>query len=359
MTADNVGGVWTYSLDLATTLKDDGVEVHLAIMGPPLAQDARDELARRGLSWDFRESILEWMPEPWPDVAAAGRWLQDVAQAVEPDLVHLNDYAHAAIDWGVPVIVVAHSCVLSWWRAVKGCDAPPGGWDVYHSVVQAGLERADLVVAPTRAMRAALAAHYSFSTPTMVVPNGTLASADRNSAKEPFVVAVGRVWDEAKNITAVERGALRLPWPVVVAGAGATGDGGAPPTVRRLGPLPHQDVTRLLARAAIYAEPARYEPFGLAALEAGASGCALVLGDIASLREVWDDAALYVDPDDDSALASALTALIEDPDRRARLGERARKRALRFPTRAMSSLYAEAYRRLLQDGRRAAKGAVA
>ena len=54
--------------------------------------------------------------------------------------------------------------------------------------------------------------------------------------------------------------------------------------------------------AAIYALPARYEPFRLEVLEAAAPGCALVLGDIASLRELWDGAALFVAPDDDRAL---------------------------------------------------------
>jgi glycogen synthase len=55
------------------------------------------------------------------------------------------------------------------------------------------------------------------------------------------------------------------------------------------------------ARASIYALPARYEPFGLSALEAALSGCALILGDIPSLREVWLEAAPYVSPDDESA----------------------------------------------------------
>ena len=52
-----------------------------------------------------------------------------------------------------------------------------------------------------------------------------------------------------------------------------------------------------MGRAAIYALPARYEPFGLSILEAALSGCALVIGDIPSLREIWADAALFVPSD--------------------------------------------------------------
>ena len=86
----------------------------------------------------------------------------------------------------------------------------------------------------------------------------------------------------------------------------------APDHVRLLGCLAPAQVAEHLARAAIYCLPARYEPFGLSALEAGMSGCALVLGDIPSLREVWGDAALFVPPDDPDALRVALCRLIEN-----------------------------------------------
>jgi hypothetical protein len=57
--------------------------------------------------------------------------------------------------------------------------------------------------------------------------------------------------------------------------------------VRCLGPLEASELAGWMHRAAIYALPARYEPFGLSALEAAQAGCALVLGDLSSLREVW------------------------------------------------------------------------
>jgi hypothetical protein len=96
------------------------------------------------------------MDEPWEDVAAAGRWLLGLEARFRPDIVHLNGYAHAALPFEAPVLVVGHSCVLSWWRAVKGVDAPPD-WDRYRREVRAGLHAAGLVLAPTRAMLDSLA----------------------------------------------------------------------------------------------------------------------------------------------------------------------------------------------------------
>jgi glycosyltransferase involved in cell wall biosynthesis len=104
------------------------------------------------------------------------------------------------------------------------------------------------------------------------------------------------------------------------------------------------------ARASIYALPARYEPFGLSILEAASAGCALVLGDIATLRENWDGAADFVAPDDGDALAGAIQRLIDDPLRRDRQARLARRRARRFPADRMAAAYLTLYRELTAAG---------
>ena len=160
------------------------------------------------------------------------------------------------------------------------------------------------------------------------------------------MLSAGRIWDEAKNVAALDRVAPRLPWPVAVAGEGPPG------AARRLGRVPQHELQAWLERASIFALPARYEPFGLAALEAAHAGCALVLGDLESLREVWGDAALFVDPADDEALEHALRLLIDDEPLRAELARRARSRAAAYTPERMAAGYVELYRRLL--ARRAA-----
>jgi glycogen synthase len=117
--------------------------------------------------------------------------------------------------------------------------------------------------------------------------------------------------------------------------------------VRSLGRLPAADLQEQLATSAIYAFPARYEPFGLSVLEAALSGCALVLGDIPTLREVWGDTALFVPPDDHVALATALNELISDSPRRELLAQRARHRAAEFSPQRMADAYLAAYRTCL------------
>jgi glycogen synthase len=320
----------------------------LATLGPSPSPAQREEAARSAVAaLHSDDGLLEWMEEPWEDLERSGRWLLDLHDELRPDVVHLNGYAHAVLPWHAPLLVVGHSCVLSWFSAVKGHE-PPAQWDRYAAAVRAGLARADLVVAPTRSMLRQLERRYALACEREVIPNGRRPSGvDR--PKEPFVFAAGRLWDEAKNLATLDRVAPRLPWPVFA--AGPLDPGGRPEHIRELGALSRSDTDEWLARATIFALPARYEPFGLAALEAALAGCALVLGDIPSLREVWEDTALFVDPDDDDALTAAVTLLVEEPQLRSALAERATRRARDFTPARMGAAYAAAYRRLANPTR--------
>ena len=341
MTADAVGGVWQYAVDLGGALGRRGIRVVLAVMGPTPSEQQLREAERVGVAAVARPYRLEWEDEPWDDVARAAGWLLALERAIKPDVVHLNGYSHAALPWRAPRVVVAHSCVRSWWRAVRGGDAP-AEWDRYRMSVANGLAAADLVIAPTNAMRHALEAEYGLQPRARVIANGLdRASRPEDVEKEPAVLIAGRLWDEAKNVAALCAVTADVPWPVWVAGDDRGCDGFG--TARRLGRLSREDLGAWMARAAIYAHPARYEPFGLSVLEAAAAGCALVLGDIPSLRENWDGAAVFVDPDDREGLASALRALIADPHRRSTLGHLARQRSRRFDIDATAEAYAEAY----------------
>ena len=345
MTADTVGGVWTYALELARALAPHGVRVALATMGAPLTSAQWTEAGRIPNVTIYESTYkLEWMAQPWEDVARAGDWLLDLEGRVRPDVVHLNGYAHGALPWRAPVVMVGHSCVLSWWQAVKGENVPPE-WARYRAEVRRGLRAADLVLAPTRAMLAALDRHYGPLPPSGIVFNGREATVFPPSIKEPFIFSAGRLWDEAKNVRALAHSAESLPWPVCVAGETCGPGGGTVrvPNVEALGVLPPPALAEWLGRAAVYALPARYEPFGLSALEAGLAGCALVLGDIPSLREVWGDAALFIPPDDTEALQDTLRGLIADEGRRREMAARARRQALAYTPERVAEGYLAAY----------------
>lgn len=357
MTADAVGGVWDYALELARGFARLGIATDLAVMGPAPDAGRRAAAARiPTLTLHHQPFTLEWMAYPEEDLHKAGDWLLALEKRLAPDVVHVNGYAAASLPFRAPVLCVGHSCVLSWWRAVHGEDAPPE-WLGYAGRVADGLRLADMVAAPTQAMLDALLWHYGPLPRARVIPNGRDPQQYRPLPKRPIILAAGRVWDKAKNVALLDSVAGRLPWAVFVAGSTDGPDGQPKPLqhARGLGQLPADQLARWFGRASVFAHPARYEPFGLAPLEAGLSGCALVLGDISSLRELWDGAALFVEPDNRTALARVLTALADNPARVKALGAAARKRAHEYTAVRMVRGTLDAYADLL--GKAALKAA--
>lgn len=348
MTADAVGGVWTYALELTAALGSHGIEVVLAVMGPPPRPDQRASATRlENLRLEVGTYALEWMDDPWAEVDASGPWLLALAARHRVDLVHLNTYAHGSLPFEQPVVVVGHSCVASWFEAVFHYRAP-ARYDEYRRRVAGGLASADAVVAPTAAMSSALERLYGPLGHLRVIPNGRDLGGFRPGRKHPFVLSAGRLWDEAKNVACLAAAASSIAWPVYVAGdlRHPNGKKSRLSGIEALGRLPERELAQWMSRASIYALPARYEPFGLSVLEAAASGCALVLGDIPSLREVWEDAAVYVHPDAPDALTDALRRLIVHDAYRHALSDLARKRAMTMTAARMGLEYVDLYRGL-------------
>ncbi len=338
MTCDTVGGVWTFALELAEGLAADGIEVVLAALGGMPSRQQQLAAARiPNLCLIGSNFKLEWMNNPWPEVAESGHWLLNLAREYTPDLVHLNSYGHGGLAFDCPVVLTAHSCVTSWWKAVRGTPIP-AEWDTYRAVVTCALNSADAITAPSRFMAAALTEHYRFDERRLrVIPNGINPRNFVCALKEPFVFAAGRLWDEAKNAAALAAIAPSLSWPVYLAGEGEIAG------CRSLGKLSARQIAGWYARAGIYALPARYEPFGLSALEAALSGCALVLGDIPSLREIWDGAALFAAAGVCGSLRDAIQTLIDNERLGEEMSRKAHERALTFDSHFMTRSYLDLY----------------
>ncbi|PSR57481.1 glycosyl transferase family 1 [Adhaeribacter arboris] len=350
MTADTLGGVWTYAIELIRALEPERAEVALAIMGASLTANQYQEINSLSNVQLYESTFkLEWMDNPWEEVDAAANWLMQIKQEFQPDLIHLNNLVHAHLDWGKPIIVVVHSCVPSWWQAVKK-EKTPDTWQEYQKRVTQSLQAANLVVAPTLAMLEEAETLYGPFQNHLVIHNGRDISLFRYSSKEPFIFSMGRIWDEAKNIKLLTEIAPELSWPVLVAGDArhpATGEILDLPNVQFLGYLNQEQIADYLSRASIFALPARYEPFGLSALEAGLSGCALVLGEIPSQKEIWQHAATYVNPENAAQLKATLTKLISDEFIRNIFSFRAIKVGLQFSAKQMAFEYEQVYQQLL------------
>ena len=161
MTTDAVGGVWTYALDLARGARSEGVTTVLAVLGPGARCGATAEAAAiPDLALRLMTAPLDWLAEQPAEVLAAGQALAALAAheaarsraAQQPARLRLARASH------VPVLGVCHSCVATWWQAVRG-SALPADFAWRDATAAPGLRglrrlgRADAAPSPTRPRR--------------------------------------------------------------------------------------------------------------------------------------------------------------------------------------------------------------
>jgi glycosyltransferase involved in cell wall biosynthesis len=349
MTVDAVGGVWRYALDLATQLRPYGYRFTFAGFGPKPSRAQQNEAARIGdLVW--LDAPLDWLVEDERALDAVPPLLATLASERQVDLVQLNLPSQAAgLVLKVPLLVVSHSCVVTWFAGVRGSDVP-AEWDWQKRRNRAGFDNADMVVAPSRSHLDMLNAAYGPIAGQRVVHNGSRAIPG-STQKEQLVFAAGRWWDDGKNGRTLDAAAPKLDWRLVMAGSNRGPSGQFVPIehAELRGELPHAEVRSLMSRAAIVCSPSSYEPFGLAPLEAAGARAALVLSDISTYRELWDGAALFAPTYDAAAFADAINRLIRDPALRADYADRAHERAQRYTLAAQAAAMAQAYDDLINS----------
>jgi len=354
LTADAVGGIWQYATGLASALDAQGIEPIIAVLGPP--PSAAQLTSAKGVRVIVTGLPLDWLSSGAEPVLAAGLAIAQLAAHVHADCVQLNMPILAArAKFDMPIIAVVHGCIATWWQAAHG-TAPAAAYLWHTELMAEGLCAADLIVAPTRAYGSTVRNLYRLNASPVTIHNGRrLQLADPAASMPDQAFTAGRLWDRAKNTAVLDRVAARLGFPFFAAGpsVGPHGETIELHALRLLGTLDEPSIAARLAYRPVFVSVAKFEPFGLAVLEAASAGCALVLSDIASFRELWDGAAVFVPEDDDARIADAINKIMGDREMRMTLGNAARGRAATYTPEGTAAGMMELYRRLVpQDSLR-------
>lgn len=360
VTADTFSGVWTYARELVTGLVTQGAQVMLVSFGEiPLPDQTAWMQSLHGLEYHPTAFRLDWMQEGEQDFFAAQEYLCQIVHDTRPDVLHLNQLSFGALPVPQPRVLTAHGDVITWWLTIHGKEPAHSEWlDWYRKTIVAGLKRAEAVVTTTNWMAQMLRVAYGdeFS--------GQIISAGRNPiyfnpfvAKEELVLAIGRLWDSGKQVSLLTQHSHKLPVCIV----GADNPIPAPALPIRAdvkvstgateisvkGAQTESQLRNLYSKSTVFAATPRYDPTGLASIEAAFSRCALVVNDIPVYRELWGDAALYFERNDAESLADVLAQFDRDRDLVRFYGTRAYNRAReRFTARRMVDEFLQLYRRL-------------
>ncbi len=360
VTADTVGGVWTYTRELVTGLSRRGVDVTLVSFGNiPEASQREWVDALSNVDYHATAFKLEWMQDAEDDLRMSSEFLLDVIAETNPDILHFSQYCYGALKTDLPKVVVAHSDVCSWWVGVHGTQPDESFWiRSYRNTVLEGLRGATSVVAPSRWMLNAVRENYGNFPRTAVIYNGRNPGLfNPHVSKDDLVIGVGRVWDKAKQVSLLAECSHKVP--VWIVGSERHPDPAFENAsneqqrrnVRWCGQQSEAQLRLLFSRASIYAATSRYEPFGLAPLEAALSRCAIVANDIPTFRELWGESAMYFRTDDAEDLARKIQQLQNDRELRLTYANLAYRRAKqRFTAERMVNDYVNLYQTLVPVG---------
>ncbi len=361
VTADTLTGVWTYTRELVTGLVCGGARVTLVSFGEiPLPEQTAWMDNLHGLEYRPTAFRLDWMQEGEQDLGDSLAYLTALVREVKPDLLHLNHLCYGSLPVETPRVVVAHGDLISWWEAVHGREPRASRWlRWYREVLTQGVSEASVVVAPTMWMMATIRDCYTNPRCARVIYNGRDPILfNPYLSKEDSVLAVGRLWDAGKQVGLLTQHQHPVPVcivdsdePVQVPNALIRADvklSTENSCVSLKGPQTEAQLRALYSRAAIYVATSRYEPFGMTALEAALSRCAIIANDIPPFREVWGDAAVYFRANDADSLAAAIRQLSQQRELCRGYANRAYQRAReRFTAKRMVDEYLDLYRSLV------------
>jgi glycogen(starch) synthase len=358
------GGLARHVRKLAEHLVGEGVEVHVLTRGGghlPAEEDRHGVIVHRVAEPPFPKDVrafVRWVEEMNADMYSLGA---ELCERVEFALVHSHDWLVAAAAQrlarrqGLPWVTTVHA--TEYGRHQGWVQKHPQSH--IHAAERKMVRSADRVITCSRYMRGHVASVFGIAPARVtVIPNGIdprdlepvvedLRGLRGSYARpdERLVLLVGRlVYEKGFHL------ALDALAPVVkqlgnvrfvVAGTG-TAEAELKRQARRLGLTRYgsflgwvgDDMLHSLYRVAeVVIVPSIYEPFGLVALEAMASGCLCVVADTGGLREVVPDdetVGVRFPSRDAEALGAVLERYLTDDEAREQVVAEARDHVLRF-----------------------------
>lgn len=294
------------------------------------------------------------------------------AEEAGADVIHMPHYS-MPLRPGRPTVVTVHDVTYF----TDPSEHAPASVLFYKSAIRTAARRASRIIVPSVATRSELeraldvdpsridVAHHGVDPRVFRRPSPAEVTAVSNRLGlhgKPYIAYLGSL-DPRKNVAALISGWVAAvadtadPPALVLAGGGGWGDevdaaiASVPSQLRlcRPGYLPYGELPGFFGGALMAAFPSRSEGFGLPVLEAMACGAAVLTTHRTSLPEVGGDAVEYTSPDP-SSIGSALRALLDNPERRAALGEAGHVRAQQFTWAASAAAHLDSYKRAADAG---------
>ena len=366
-----VGGVEQHVRQTARALVRLGYDVQVWTVARDGVPDitTTDDITVRHLPCPLPRQSVPGLAQMLRRSPSAVRAWHDAVRRWRPDVVHVHCFGPNG-PWALAVASLLRAPLVVSSHGETFADAQVFTDSVLlRTVLRRSLRRAAAVTGCSQAVLRDLQAHHGLRgglvigggvEPTNDPPPDAVVDGMPSDAR--YVLGAGRQV-RVKGFDVLVAAGHRLPtdcW-VVLAGDGdehaALGRAGSP-RLRLLGAVSTDEVMRLMSRAAAVVVPSRREAYGLVVLEAWASGTPVVASAVDGLAELVTDRVdgLLVRPDDDAALADAISTVLQDSRLADRLVAAGRHRASELTWAATARAYDGVYARVTGASSRSTPG---
>ena len=290
------------------------------------------------------DGVIHYVPRfPLLTLAYSGiakHVLRRVLGEVSPEIIH----SHAVLPWGYVFRSERPKKIIT----CHGSEVYSEKRYLAKRLLASALNHADRITVPSRWLCEYMQEHYDLK--PELIPNGVdtqiFRAVENIQRADKAVLYVGRFLKH-KGIFELMEAARMLPeYEFWLAGASATESLELPSlrNVKILGVLTHPELARLYSQAAVAVFPSCAENFPMAGLEAMACGTPIVATKLGFSEYVEDGLdGLLIEPRDIEALVSSIQRLLKDDQTRRKLGENARRKALRYDWNAIAEQYVRMY----------------
>lgn len=340
---ESVGGGEVHTEHLARALEDSGHKV-------TVFTDEPADPGREVTDIDVRTYPTPAKVNPVNEFVLAHRAREDLAAC---DVVLLTDESgFLGVDCPVPTAMVFHLVWHGWIsrnRPIWNVLAEKPQALLYAAMERRIVSKTDAIVAISPNMAEDISRIGDIEEKLCQIPNGVDVDRFRlRETNDEFTVHFQGRLVSMKNPDLLVEAAARSwgDWQLTIGGDGPlreelkqrVGEAGLDDRVELLGYVPESELAELYARTHVYVLPSTYEGMPLTVLEAAASGSAIVASPRAATDFVTQDIGMVVDPDA-AMLAKTLDGLAADPERVAKMGMAARKRAEEYAWAAVAEQY--------------------
>ena len=289
------------------------------------------------------------------------------------DLVHFPHF-NVPLLIGTPFVVTIHDLL---WHEVLGYNVTTLNFAAYTAkylgyrlVVKNAVKKAKKIITPSKWVKNQVTKRFSLDENKVAVTyegvDKIFKSKDINKSSpvkisKPFFVYTGSLYPH-KNVDTILKSLALInrtqhkKASLVLVSARSIFTSKIKNLSRKLktdqrvnfaGFLSDQDLVSLYQQATALIQPSKSEGFGLTGLEAMAAGLPVIASTSASLPEVYEEAAVYFDPESHKELAEKMTQLLKKPDLRQQLRLAGRRQAFKYSWKKMAQQTLQVYRDIL------------